>query len=88
MPDHKKLSEFLTPEGATKNSWSLKMGPIGCPEMSGRNYHHSLRNSPEERRPRVLRDGNLKSREVTKFVHLLWTVLSIQFNVSVKEPLT
>jgi len=25
------------------------MGPIGCPEMSVRNYHYSLRNNPEER---------------------------------------
>ena len=24
------------------------MGPIGCPETSVRNYHYSLRNSPEE----------------------------------------
>jgi len=25
-----------------------KMGPIGCPETSVRNYDHSLRNNPEE----------------------------------------
>ena len=25
------------------------MRPIGCPEMSVRNYHHTLRNIPEER---------------------------------------
>ena len=25
------------------------MGPIGFPETSVRNYHHSLRNDPEER---------------------------------------
>jgi hypothetical protein len=25
------------------------MGPIRCPEISVRNYHYSLRNSPEER---------------------------------------
>ena len=24
-------------------------GPIRCPETSGRNYHYSLRNNPEER---------------------------------------
>jgi len=35
----KKLSfGFLVPED----------GPIGCPEMSVRNYHHSLCNNPEE----------------------------------------
>ena len=26
------------------------MGPIGCPETSVTNYHHTLRNIPEERR--------------------------------------
>jgi len=31
------------------SSWSLKMGPTGCPETSVRNYHYSLRNKPEER---------------------------------------
>ena len=25
------------------------MGPIGCPETSARDYHHSQRNNPEER---------------------------------------
>jgi hypothetical protein len=30
-------------------TWPRKMGPIGCPETSVRNYHHSLRNNPEER---------------------------------------
>jgi len=28
---------------------ALKMGPIGCPEKSVRNYHYTVRNSPEER---------------------------------------
>ena len=31
-----------------QNSWSLKKGPIGCPETSVRNYRYPLRNSPEE----------------------------------------
>jgi len=32
-------------------SWRVKfkIGPIGCPETAVRNYHHSLRNNPEER---------------------------------------
>jgi len=38
------------------------MGPIGCPEMSLRNYNYSLRNNPEERRSQLLRGGSLKSR--------------------------
>jgi hypothetical protein len=31
------------------DSRPLKMGPIGCAEMSVRNHRYSLRNSPEER---------------------------------------
>jgi hypothetical protein len=31
------------------SSWLLKMGPIGCPETSVRNYHYLLSNIPEER---------------------------------------
>jgi hypothetical protein len=27
----------------------LKMGPIGCPKRSVRNYYHLLRNNPDER---------------------------------------
>ena len=38
------------------------MGPIGCPEMSLRNYHHSLRNNSEQRsysfRPYILDFGS------------------------------
>jgi len=42
----------------------LPIGPIDCPETS-RNYHYSLRNSPEERIFQLLREGSLKSRKVT-----------------------
>jgi hypothetical protein len=38
------------------------IGPIGCPETSARNYHHSLRNSPEERSSHLLRSVSLESR--------------------------
>jgi hypothetical protein len=31
------------------DSCLLKMGPTGCLETSPRNYHYTLRNSPEER---------------------------------------
>jgi hypothetical protein len=30
------------------DSWTLRMGPIGCLETSVRNYHYSLRNNPKE----------------------------------------
>ena len=38
-------------------SRSLKIGPIGCPETSLRNYHSTLRNIPENRRLMVLFEG-------------------------------
>jgi hypothetical protein len=47
-----------------KNSWTLRMGPIGCPETSVRNCNYSLRNNPEERSSQLLRRGSLKSRTV------------------------
>jgi hypothetical protein len=31
------------------DSWPLKIGPIGCPETSVRDYKYSLRNNPKER---------------------------------------
>jgi len=37
----------IAPTGCV--AWPLKMGPIGCPETSVRNYHYSLCNNPEER---------------------------------------
>jgi hypothetical protein len=40
---------------------ALKMGPIGWPETSVRNYHYSLCNNPEERSSNLLRGGRLKS---------------------------
>jgi hypothetical protein len=42
-------------------SCSTFPGPIGCREMSVRNYHYTLRNNPEERRSHLLRGGSLKS---------------------------
>jgi hypothetical protein len=30
------------------DSWALKLEPISCPETSVRNYHYSMRNSPED----------------------------------------
>ena len=49
-------------KNSKKDSGTLKMGPIGCTETSMRNYHYSLRNSPEERSSRVLSGGSLKSQ--------------------------
>ena len=45
-----------------KDSSTLRMGPVVCPETSVRNYHYSLRNNPEERSSQLLRGGSLTSR--------------------------
>jgi hypothetical protein len=39
----------------------VKMGPIGRPATSVRNYHHSLRKTPEERSSHLLHGGRMKS---------------------------
>jgi hypothetical protein len=52
-------------------SWLLKMGPRRCPETSVKDYHSTLRNTPEDRRPHQHGGGNLKPRSisVTQKVH-------------------
>jgi len=40
------------------------METLACSETSVRNYHKCLRNNPEESTSYLLRDGNLKSRNV------------------------
>jgi hypothetical protein len=53
---------------ASAASWTLRIGPILCPEMSARNYHHSLSDNPEERSSPVF----LKSAVcVTSSIHLI-----------------
>ena len=48
--------------GFLLDSWTLRMGPIGCTEMSVRNYHYLLCNNPEEGSSQVPRSGSLTSR--------------------------
>jgi hypothetical protein len=43
------------------DSWSLRAGPIGCPETSVGNYHYMLHNNSEERISQLLGDRSLKS---------------------------
>jgi len=44
-----KLLGFISGRELRSSGLNLRMGPVGCPETSVRNYHHCLRNSPEER---------------------------------------
>jgi hypothetical protein len=46
------------------DSWTLKKGPIICPETLVRNYHCSLCNNPEKRRSLLIRGGSLKSHKI------------------------
>jgi hypothetical protein len=48
-------------------SWPLKMGPKRCPEMSVKDYHSTLRNTPEEGRSHQYRCRSLKSRRWSVF---------------------
>ena len=38
----------ITATGFLLGSWTLTMGPKGCPKMSVRNYSYLLRNNPQE----------------------------------------
>ena len=42
--------------------WLSKMGLIGCPKMSVRNYHYPLHNNPEEHSCHLLQGRGLKSQ--------------------------
>jgi hypothetical protein len=44
----------------------LKVGPMGCPETSARNYHYSLCDNQEERSSYLLGDGSVKSRRALR----------------------
>jgi len=49
MGDRPYINFILELPAFYLDSLPLKMGPIGCPEKSVRNYHYSLCNDPEER---------------------------------------
>jgi hypothetical protein len=51
------------------DSCPLKMGPIGCPETSLRNYHHTLRNSSEERTSRIKKGWDGSGRGLIKVLY-------------------
>ena len=59
---HLQISIILSSRVKNQFSWPLKMGQIGCPETSVRNYHHSLCSNPEERSSHLLVGGSHKSR--------------------------
>jgi len=63
-------------------SYTLKMVPVGCPETSVRNYHHSLRHSPEEHTSHLLGGGSLKCGLFAVLLDFHYTT----FNTQVQLP--
>jgi len=59
------LSYIEVPRIQVLDSWPLKMGPIGCPETSGRNYNCCLCNNPEDCSSHLLSGVRLKSLKVS-----------------------
>jgi hypothetical protein len=72
-------SSVLKNSTLLRDSWALKMRPIGCPETSVRNHHYSLRNNPEERRAHLLCGGSLKSRLVLCWYNYVWGMWTVLF---------
>jgi hypothetical protein len=84
----KKYSDSLHAEEADRENRSMEMGLIGCPEMSMRNYHYTMRNNPEERSSVLTYTSNLYADEadreqclgkfckqmriITEITHLSW----------------
>jgi hypothetical protein len=65
--NHGRLSWFATLNYRQKRRLGirlLKMGPIRCPETSGKYYHLKLRNVPEERRSHQNRGGKPEIQEI------------------------
>ena len=81
---HQQSSLYTRRIGATcflLDYWNPRMGPIGCPETSVRNYHYCLRNNSEERR---ISAASRRKPEITHPVNLLKPtghVMHQQFNI-------
>jgi hypothetical protein len=65
------------------DSWTLRIGPIGCPEKTVWNYHYSLRNNPEEcssplSEPRLHHHPSKKQAVLATETEVLVTLKDIQ----------
>jgi hypothetical protein len=61
------------------DTWPLKLGMIGYPEMLVMNYYHMLHNFPEEHRSHLLCGGSLKLCMST-CKHYYYSYINIPFN--------
>jgi hypothetical protein len=62
LPTYSLYKLQIGATGFLLDSWTLRMGPIGCTETSVRNYHYLLCNNSEERSSQVPHSGSLTSR--------------------------
>ena len=67
VPTFRENLSVPPPKGRERISWPLKLEPIDYPETSVRNYHHTLRNIPEEHGNPLLLDGSLISLKDCSF---------------------
>ena len=54
------LGQTINPISKVQEVKDLKIGPIGCPETSVRNYHYTVRKIPEGRRSHLRGGRSLK----------------------------
>ena len=72
--------------GFLLDSWTLRMGPIGCPEKTVWNYHNSLHNNPEDcssplPEPRTHHHLSKKQAVLATETEVLMTLKDIQRSV-------
>jgi len=86
------LPKFRESLSVQKDSWTLRTGPIVCPETTVTNCLYSLSNDPEERNAQLCGGGSLISRDTTN-----WNTLDIiihchivitQYRITIYRPLT
>jgi hypothetical protein len=65
-------------------AWPLNMGLIGCSETSVNNYHHTLCNNSEERRPELHGGGSVQSSAV---IHYKVPTMTHKFNLCDRKSL-
>jgi len=84
----KEIQDLFTPEKRTEISLPLKMGPIGFPETSVRNYNYLLCNIPAEPSSHLYCGRNMKWTTGSSYVCLghsastkIWHIFS-KFNIA------
>ena len=77
------INSVLGAAGFLLDSWTLRMGPIGCLEKSVSNYHYMLCSNPEERSSQLFRGGRLKYGIRPMLLGCVYTGLRVSVLLSV-----